>query len=148
MRRLVESGVRLTVIGRRDRLPDGLGDEIAAAERRPRSGAGCTCGSRSTTRRATRSASGGWLVHRAPSRDAFGRLIAWQGTAPAATSTCSIRSGGEKRLSDFLLWECAYAELCFIETMWPDFGADHLRAAMADFRNRERRFGGLPAPKR
>ena len=44
-----------------------------------------------------------------------------------------IRTGGEKRLSDFLLWECAYAELCFIDTMWPDFGADDLRAAIADF---------------
>ena len=44
-----------------------------------------------------------------------------------------IRSGGEKRLSDFLLWESAYAELCFVDTLWPDFGADDLRAAIADF---------------
>ena len=57
-----------------------------------------------------------------------------------------IRSGGEKRLSDFLLWECAYAELCFLDTLWPDFNADHLAAAIADFGHRERRFGGLPAP--
>jgi undecaprenyl diphosphate synthase len=57
--------------------------------------------------------------------------------------TSIIRSGGEKRLSDFLLWECAYAELCFVETLWPDFGANHLRAAIADFSSRERRFGGL-----
>ena len=57
-----------------------------------------------------------------------------------------IRSGGEKRLSDFLLWECAYAELCFLDTLWPDFDADHLAAAIADFGRRERRFGGLPAP--
>ena len=54
-----------------------------------------------------------------------------------------IRSGGEKRLSDFLLWESAYAELCFLDTLWPDFGADELRAAMAEFHRRERRFGGL-----
>jgi undecaprenyl diphosphate synthase len=54
-----------------------------------------------------------------------------------------IRSGGEKRLSDFLLWESAYAELCFVDTLWPDFGAEDLRAAVADFRSRERRFGGL-----
>jgi undecaprenyl diphosphate synthase len=53
------------------------------------------------------------------------------------------RSGGEKRLSDFLLWESAYAELHFVETLWPDFGTEHLRAAIADFRSRERRFGGL-----
>ena len=54
-----------------------------------------------------------------------------------------IRSGGEKRLSDFLLWESAYAELLFVDTLWPDFGADDLRAALADFHSRERRFGGL-----
>src|SRR2546427_5051020 len=55
-----------------------------------------------------------------------------------------IRTGGEQRLSDFLLWECAYAELYFTDTMWPDFGAAELAAAVAEFRARERRFGGLP----
>jgi undecaprenyl diphosphate synthase len=55
-----------------------------------------------------------------------------------------IRSGGEKRLSDFLLWECAYAELCFLDSLWPDFDADLLAAAIADFGRRERRFGGVP----
>jgi undecaprenyl diphosphate synthase len=55
-----------------------------------------------------------------------------------------IRTGGEQRLSDFLLWECAYAELYFSDTMWPDFGAADLGAAVAEFRARERRFGGLP----
>jgi undecaprenyl diphosphate synthase len=54
-----------------------------------------------------------------------------------------IRTGGEQRLSDFLLWECAYAELYFTPVMWPDFGAEHLEAALAEFRRRERRFGGL-----
>ena len=55
-----------------------------------------------------------------------------------------IRTGGEQRLSDFLLWECAYAELYFTETMWPDFGAGQLAAAIAEFHTRQRRFGGLP----
>jgi undecaprenyl diphosphate synthase len=54
-----------------------------------------------------------------------------------------IRTSGEKRLSDFLLWEAAYAELCFLDTLWPDFSADELRAALADFHGRERRFGAL-----
>jgi undecaprenyl diphosphate synthase len=54
-----------------------------------------------------------------------------------------IRTGGEKRLSDFLLWESAYAELLFTERMWPDFDADDLRTAVAAFHARERRFGGL-----
>jgi undecaprenyl diphosphate synthase len=54
-----------------------------------------------------------------------------------------IRTGGEKRLSDFLLWESAYAELVFLDCMWPDFGAAELDAALCDFRRRNRRFGGI-----
>jgi undecaprenyl diphosphate synthase len=56
-----------------------------------------------------------------------------------------IRTGGENRLSDFLLWECAYAEMVFASKLWPDFGAGDLEAALQDFASRERRFGGLPA---
>ena len=60
-----------------------------------------------------------------------------------------IRTGGERRLSDFLLWESAYAELVFTRTMWPDFGATDLAAAVRDFHSRERRFGAvLPPPPR
>jgi len=55
-----------------------------------------------------------------------------------------IRTGGERRLSDFLLWESAYAELCFLSRMWPDFAGEDLAAAVAEFRSLERRFGGLP----
>jgi undecaprenyl diphosphate synthase len=55
-----------------------------------------------------------------------------------------IRTGGEQRLSDFLLWESAYAELYFTECMWPDFGAAELAAALREFRARERRFGSIP----
>jgi undecaprenyl diphosphate synthase len=55
-----------------------------------------------------------------------------------------IRTGGEKRLSDFLLWECAYAELWFTDRMWPDFETGDLDTALAEFRQRERRFGGVP----
>ncbi|HUB28307.1 MAG TPA: undecaprenyl diphosphate synthase family protein, partial [Terracidiphilus sp.] len=57
-----------------------------------------------------------------------------------------IRTGGEKRLSDYLLWEAAYAELFFTDRMWPDFDAGDLEAAVQDFRHRERRFGAVPAP--
>ena len=56
-----------------------------------------------------------------------------------------IRTGGEQRLSDFLLWECAYAELFFTKRMWPEFDGHDLRDAVRDFRRRERRFGGVPA---
>ena len=55
-----------------------------------------------------------------------------------------IRTGGEKRLSDFLLWECAYAELVFTPVMWPDFDAADLGAAVEEFRSRDRRFGTAP----
>ena len=56
-----------------------------------------------------------------------------------------IRTGGEQRLSDFLLWECAYAELVFTPRMWPEYDAVDLRLAVEEFRRRERRFGGVPA---
>jgi undecaprenyl diphosphate synthase len=56
-----------------------------------------------------------------------------------------IRTGGEKRLSDFLLWECAYAELVFTDRMWPDFGARDLDRAVEEFGSRDRRFGSVPA---
>ena len=53
-----------------------------------------------------------------------------------------IRTSGERRLSNFLLWQAAYAELAFVDTLWPDFDGDALRAALADYAGRERRFGG------
>jgi undecaprenyl diphosphate synthase len=56
-----------------------------------------------------------------------------------------IRTGGEQRLSDFLLWECAYAELYFTRRMWPDFSPKDLADAVEEFRSRERRFGTVPA---
>ena len=54
-----------------------------------------------------------------------------------------IRTSGEQRLSNFLLWQAAYAELLFVETLWPDFDGDTLRAALAEYARRERRYGGL-----
>jgi undecaprenyl diphosphate synthase len=59
-----------------------------------------------------------------------------------------IRSGGERRLSNFLLWQAAYAELVFTDKLWPDFGADDLKAAVAEFARRERRFGAISATER
>jgi undecaprenyl diphosphate synthase len=141
--RLIESGARLTVIGRRDRLPDGMSDAIADAEKASAQGErlNLRIALDYSSRDAIANAAARWHAEHAPSRDAFGRLLAWEG---AGTNVdLLIRSGGEKRLSDFLLWESAYAELCFVDTLWPDFGAEDLRAAVADFRSRERRFGGL-----
>jgi undecaprenyl diphosphate synthase len=77
--------------------------------------------------------------------ESFARLItqATDKDESAPDVDLLIRTGGEKRLSDFLLWECAYAELLFTDKMWPEFGPDDLRSAVRDFRGRERRFGGL-----
>ena len=96
-----------------------------------------------SARDAIANAASAWLGDDSPARAAFGRLLAMQGHGPGRDVDLLIRTGGEKRLSDFLLWECAYAELHFTDAMWPDFGAEHLRAAIADFHARERRFGGL-----
>jgi len=144
---LIDAGVRLKVIGRRDRLPGGLAAEIAGAE-----AASARCARLDLTvaidysaRDAIANAAACWLGDHSASRAAFSRLLAWQGHGTRRDVDLLIRTGGEKRLSDFLLWESAYAELCFVDTCWPDFGPEHLRAAIGDFHMRERRFGGLPA---
>jgi undecaprenyl diphosphate synthase len=67
---------------------------------------------------------------------------------PALPVDLLIRTGGEQRLSDFLLWECAYAELCFLECLWPDFDARQFDAALAEFARRDRRFGRIIEPVR
>src|SRR5207249_4237170 len=78
-------------------------------------------------------------------RKQFGRLVAGEARDPAATRVdLLVRTGGEQRLSDFLLWESAYAELVFSPTLWPDFTSKELQAAVREFRQRQRRFGGLP----
>jgi undecaprenyl diphosphate synthase len=147
MRELIDNGVRLTVIGRRDRLPEGLAHEIAQVERA--SAAGQRLHLRVaidySSRDAIIAAAARWRAERLPSRTAFGALLA-EPAGEAHDVDLLIRSGGEKRLSDFLLWESAYAELCFVDTLWPDFGADDLAAALTEFHRRERRFGGLGAP--
>jgi undecaprenyl diphosphate synthase len=145
LRALVECDTRLTVIGRRDRLPAGLSEEIAAAERASAAGRrlNLQIAIDYSSRDSIVTAAAAWRAELAPTRDAFGRLLAWPSGEPSTDVDLLIRSGGEKRLSDFLLWECAYAELCFVDRLWPDFAADDLRAAIADFRRRERRFGGV-----
>jgi undecaprenyl diphosphate synthase len=132
--RLVEKGVRLEVIGRRDRLPARLAAAIARAEQR-------TAGGEALRLRLAidYSARGEILraVERAGERAGAGEhpFAGWPDV------DLLVRSGGERRLSDFLLWECAYAELSFTDRLWPDFTRDDLAAAVADFRRRDRRFG-------
>jgi undecaprenyl diphosphate synthase len=120
--RLSDNGVRLELVGRRDRLPSPLVAAIDAAER-------ATAGGTRLRLRLAVDYSSRWAIR-------AGALL--------PDVDLLIRTGGEQRLSDFLLWECAYAELYFSDTMWPDFGTADLGAAVAEFRARERRFGGLP----
>lgn len=144
-RELVAKGIRLTVIGRRDRLPEEVRREIETTER------ATAAGERLWLRIAVDYSARDAIVRAAQlagpdiDRDRFERLLTLVDHGPPVDPVdLLIRSGGEHRLSDFLLWEVAYAELYFTPTHWPDFGAAQLEAALTDYRHRERRFGGLP----
>ena len=143
---LVENRVRLSVIGRRDRLPPGLIAEIAAAEAATRRGDRLHL--RIAVDYSARQAiadTAARLASAPASLAGFARqLNRTVHSVPAAPDVdLLIRTSGEQRLSDFLLWECAYAELVFTPRLWPDFGAPDLATAVNDFRRRERRFGGV-----
>jgi undecaprenyl diphosphate synthase len=140
---LVKNGVRLTVIGRRDRLPDGIAAAIGRAETATAEGdvlhlrIAVDYSARDAILNAAAKAAGAGEL----TREIFSSLVT--GEAGLRDVDLVIRTSGEKRLSDFLLWESAYAELYFTERMWPDFGAQDLEQALTAFHGRERRFGGL-----
>jgi undecaprenyl diphosphate synthase len=146
---LADNGVRLRVVGRRDRLPPEVVAAIDHAESSTAAGGRMTLrlavdySSRHALLEAVRSAA------RAGAPDVQGADVAeWLGEAmhdvgPSPDVDLLIRTGGEQRLSDFLLWECAYAELHFTRTMWPDFTAADLAEALQEFAGRERRFGNV-----
>jgi undecaprenyl diphosphate synthase len=144
--RLRENDVRLSVIGRRDRLPHRLVQAIEAAERATRDGRRLHLRiAVDYSARQAIAATAARLTDAPASLTGFSRqLNRTVHSVPAAPDVdLLIRTSGEQRLSDFLLWECAYAELYFTPTLWPDYGGDDLAAAVADFRHRERRFGGV-----
>ncbi len=134
---LIKHGIRLSIIGRRDRLPPALVTAIAHAEARSAQG----------TRMHLR------VAIDYSSRAAITAALT-SGETPAAEALLPnvdmvIRTGGERRLSDFLLWECAYAELAFLDVHFPDLSTADVDAVFADFAARERRFGAVgkqPAP--
>jgi undecaprenyl diphosphate synthase len=148
--RLKVRGARLEVIGRRDRLPRLLLREIVRAEcataegRRLQLRVAIDYSSRDAIARAA-AAVGEAMPPEPHSVDAMGLMLTQALIAESGEVDLLIRTGGEKRLSDFLLWESAYAELVFTDRMWPDFHAVDLDAALREFRGRERRFGGVPA---
>ncbi len=134
--RAVDQGVRMEIIGRRDRLDRDLRAAIEGAEAATASG----------TRLRLRIAfdySGRDAILAAARRVANLSRESLEGALGPPVDVL-IRTGGERRLSDFLLWECAYAELIFSRRMWPDFGAEDLLGAVREFRGRDRRFGAVP----
>jgi undecaprenyl diphosphate synthase len=137
--RCLESGVRIEVIGRRDRLGGELPAAIATAESATAAGEklqlriAVDYSGRDAIAEAVREAAHAGLVCRECLEEQLGPPV-----------DLLIRTGGEQRLSDFLLWECAYAELIFSRRMWPDFDAADLEAAVRQFHTRQRRFGAIP----
>jgi undecaprenyl diphosphate synthase len=148
--RLRQAGARLEVIGRRDRIPKLLLREIdqavavTAEGRRLRLRVAIDYSSRDAIMRAALGVSASFSQGQTPSASLLRDKLAQELIAESGEVDLLIRTGGEKRLSDFLLWESAYAELWFTDRMWPDFEAGDLDAALEEFRGRQRRFGGVP----
>ena len=143
----VEHGIRLNVIGRRDRLSPGLVEAVIGAEEATAGGAALHLNiAIDYSARDSIMAAASLAAGLAPCREAFASAVAIASNQKAACSDVDllIRTGGEQRLSDFMLWESAYAELYFTEKMWPDFGEADLEQALAAFHSRERRFGRIP----
>jgi undecaprenyl diphosphate synthase len=149
--RLRQRGVRLQVIGRRDRLAGSVVKAIEKAERASAGGdrlllrVAIDYSSRDAIARAAATAMDDCCSSGGPTADLLGPLLKVALTGNGGEVDLLIRTGGETRLSDFLLWESAYAELLFTKCMWPDFDEANLEAALEDFRGRERRFGGVSA---
>ena len=155
---LAQEGVKLTIIGRRDRLSKSLLREIEIAERATAGGqrlslrvavdysareAILNAASLAAMRFATDALEDKPVTAMTP--DEFRRQLAIATCSESAPDVdLLVRTGGERRLSDFLLWEAAYAELVFTERFWPEFDGTDLAAAVAEFRRRERRFGTVP----
>jgi undecaprenyl diphosphate synthase len=145
----VENGVRLRVIGRRDRLPITLmagiekAEEATAAGRKLQLRVAIDYAAREAIVRAARALAGESDITRERFAAALGAVT--HGGGPAPDLDLLVRSGGERRLSDFLLWEAAYAELWFSDVLWPDFKPSHLAEAVRWYHHRERRFGRVPA---
>jgi undecaprenyl diphosphate synthase len=147
--RLKRRGVRLQVIGRRDRLPKAVLREIEKAESITAAGlclslcVAIDYSARDAIARAAIGVNASLLNGESPEPDLFQTLLAQALTREGGEVDLLIRTGGEKRLSDFLLWESAYAELLFTDCMWPDFDSADFDAALDEFLRRNRRYGGL-----
>jgi undecaprenyl diphosphate synthase len=141
---LAREGVRLRVIGDHTAFAPDLVDLIDGALARTASNTGSTLviglnyGSQDEIVRAARK-----LAGRDPALIDAAAVEAALDTGDLPPVDLLIRTSGEHRLSNFMLWQAAYAELLFVDTLWPDFGSDALADAIRAFHRRERRFGGL-----
>ncbi|MFC3078007.1 polyprenyl diphosphate synthase [Phenylobacterium terrae] len=150
--RLEREGVRVRVLGRREGLSADLVQIIEEAERRTAHNDrfflqvafnyGGQADIVDAARRFAEAVAEGRARPEELTEGAFAGLLS-TGGAPAPDLV--IRPSGERRLSNFLLWESAYAEFVFQDVLWPDYGAEHLKAAIEEFQTRERRYGGAVA---
>lgn len=148
VKNLIKNDVKLNFIGRRDHLDQKIVAMMEKAEK------DTAHGQTLNLRLAVDYSAKDMLVeaakrirHRSDlTRDEFAKALAAAQYSDLSTPDVDllIRTGGEQRLSDFLLWECAYAEFFFSPVMWPDFDGTYLQMAVTDFKHRERRFGCLP----
>ena len=137
---LHKNNVRLRFIGNRERLENSLQKGMQKAERTTADNTGLNFN-------VAVSYGGRWdIVNAVKKASASGELT--EESISSATETAGqddvdlfIRSGGEKRISNFLLWQISYAELYFTDVLWPDFSSEHLLTAIQDFSSRQRRFG-------
>ena len=147
---LRKNGARLRVIGSREGLAPDIVRDIAEAEKLTQGNNRIDVnicvnyGSRAEIVRAARAlaqrVAAGELAADSIDESTFERELL---TAGVPDPDLLIRTSGEQRISNFLLWQCAYSELVFVDTLWPDFGKEHLEQAVAEFRRRERRYGGV-----
>ena len=150
VQRLREHGVRLQIIGRRDRLPQDVLSGIEEAEAKTAIGGrlrlciAIDYSSRNAISQIAARALTSTANQMATGEDHVNRLLVDAMARDSRDVDLLIRTGGEKRLSDFLLWESAYAELMFTDRMWPEFDEHDFDAALEEFSRRERRFGAVP----
>lgn len=152
LERLAKAGVRVRIIGRRTGLSADITEVIERAERRTEGNTEFTLqvafnyGGQADIADAARAFAEKVERGEAKASDlteqTFERFLS---TASAPAPDLIVRTSGERRISNFLLWECAYAELVFQDVLWPDYGPEALAAAIADYRRRDRRYGGIAA---
>jgi undecaprenyl diphosphate synthase len=142
---LARQGVRVRFLGRRDRAPEALQDKMAELEAATGTNdrldlwIAFDYGGRAELADAARRLVQAGITPDEIDEDTFARAL-YEPELP--DPDLLIRTAGDQRISNFLLWQLAYAELVFLDTTWPDFGEADLRAALGEYASRERRFGG------